>query len=53
MEIKGIFQFEIFIDVLVSSVGFIGIPMLPYKYVHSYNTGIDFRRQNRTSVDVR
>ena len=51
------FQFEIVINVLVSSFRFICIPMLwvcgHYKYFTSFSAGIDFRRQNLTSVDVR
>ena len=54
---KGYFQFEIIINVLVSSFQFIWIPMLwvyhHYKYAYSYSAGIDFRRQNLTSTDVR
>ena len=50
-------QFEIIINVLVSSFWFIWIPMLcaygHYKNFYSYSAGIDFRRQNLTSTDVR
>ena len=52
MEIKGFFQFEIIINVLVSFFRFIWIPMLyvygHYKYYYSYIAGNDFRRQNLT-----
>ena len=52
-----IFRFEIIINILVSVFRFIWIPMLwvygHYKYLNSYSVGIDFRRQNLTSVDVR
>ena len=55
--IKGFFQFLIIINVLVSSFHFIWIPILwvygLYKYFYSYGMGIDFRRQNLTSTDVR
>ena len=54
---KGIFPFEIIINVLVSSFCFIWIPMLwvcgHYEYFKSFSAGIVFRRQNLTSVDVR
>ena len=51
-------QFEIIINVLVSSFRFIRIPMLlvygQYKYCYSYSAGIDFRRQILTTkVDPR
>ena len=54
---KGYFQFDIIIDVLVSSFWFIWIPML-WGYGHqnifySYSAGIDFSHQNLTSTDVR
>ena len=56
-EPKGFIQFEIIINVLVSSFWFIWIPMLwvcdHYKYCYSYSAGIDFSRQNLTSTDVR
>ena len=43
--------------VLVSIFWFIWIPVLwfytDYKYFNSYSAGIDFRRQNLTSTDVR
>ena len=49
---KGFIQFEIIINVLVSSFWFIWIPMLwvydLYKYFYSYSAGMDFRRQNLT-----
>ena len=51
------FQFKTIIDILVGFFRFIWIPMLwvysYYKYVYSYSAGIDFRRQNLTSTDVR
>ena len=54
---QRVFQFEIIINVLVSSFWFIWIPMLcvygHYKYVYSNSAGIAFRRQNLTSEDVR
>ena len=54
---KGFFQFEIIINVLVTSSCFIWIPMLlvyaHFKYVYFYSAGIDFGRQNLTSTDVR
>ena len=54
---QGFFQFEIIINVLDSSFRFIRIPMLwvycNYKYFYSYSVGIDFRRQNLASTDVR
>ena len=50
-------QFEIIINVLVSSFRFIWIPRLwvygHYKYFNSFIVGIDFIRQNLTSMDVR
>ena len=53
METKGFIQFEIIINVLVSSFWFIRIPMLwvydDYKYYNSYSAEIDFRRQILTS----
>ena len=58
METKGFFHIEIIINVLVSYVRFIWIPVLwvygHYKYIYSYSAGIDFRRQILTSkVDPR
>ena len=57
METKGFFQFKINPNVLVSSFWFIWIPMLwvydRLKYIYSYSVGIDFKRQNLTSTDVR
>ena len=54
---KGLFQFEIIINVLVSTFWFIWIPMLwvygRYKYFYSHSAGSDFRHQNMTSTDVR
>ena len=54
---KCFFQFEIIIIIFVSSLRFIWIPMLwvydHYKYCYSYSAGIDFRRHNLTSTDVR
>ena len=52
------FQFEIIINVLVSSFCLIGIPVLcvygHLEYVYSYGAWIDFRRQILTSkVDSR
>ena len=51
------FQFEIMINVLFSSFRFIWIPVLwvygHYEYFNSFSSGIDFTRQNVTSVDVR
>ena len=51
---KVFFQFEIIINVLVSSYWFIWIPMVwvygHYKYLYSYSAGIDFSRQNLTST---
>ena len=54
----GFFQFEIIINVSVSSFRFIWIPMLwvynHYKYVYPYSAGIDFSRQiPTTKVDPR
>ena len=54
METKGFLQFEIIINVLVSSFRFIGIPML-YAYRHdkyfiSFSAGTVFRRQNRCQI---
>ena len=50
METKGFFQFEIIINVFVSSFRSIWIHILwvygHYKYVYSYSAGIDFRRRN-------
>ena len=52
MDTKGLFQFEIIIDVSVSCFRFFQIPMLwvygHYKYVYSYSAGVDFSRQNLT-----
>ena len=57
METKAVFQFEIIINVLVSSFRFIRIPMLwvhdHCKYFNSYSAGTDFSRQTLTSTDVR
>ena len=57
METKGFSQFEISINVFVSSFRFIWIPMLCvcgyYEYLYSYSAWIDSRRQNLTSTDVR
>ena len=54
---KRFFQFEIIINVLVSSFRFIWTPMSwvygHYKYFNSYSAGIDFSRQNLPSTDVR
>ena len=51
------FQFEIIINVFVSSFRFIWIPMLwvyrQYKYFYFYCVRIDFSRQHLTSTDVR
>ena len=48
LEIKGFFQFEIIINVSVSSFRFIWIPMLwvhgHYDFVYFYSTAIHFRR---------
>ena len=57
MEIKWFIQFEIIINVLVSSFRVIWIPMLwvygLYKYYNSFTAEIDFRRQILTSkVDL-
>ena len=58
----GFFHFEIIMNVFVSSFWFIWTPMLwvydPWvydrlKYLYSYSAGIDIRRQNLTSTDVR
>ena len=55
LEAKSFFQFEIIINVLVSSFRFIRIPTCMlwvyghYKYFDSYSAGIDFRRQIQTS----
>ena len=55
-EPKGLFQFEIIINVLVGSSCFILIPMLCVyglkKYFY-FSTGTVFIRQNLTSTDVR
>ena len=58
METKGIFKFKIIINVLVSSLRLISVPMLRdyghYKYVYPYSAGIDFWRQILTTkVDPR
>ena len=49
-ETKGFFQFQIIINVSVSSFRCIWIPMLlvygHWKYFHSSSARIDFRRQN-------
>ena len=54
---KGLFQFEILINVLASSSCFIWISMLwvygQYKYFNSSSAGTVFIRQNLTSTDVR
>ena len=54
---KGCFQFEIVINVLVSSFRYIWIPVLwvygHKKYLNSFSAGTVFRRQNLTSKDVR
>ena len=49
---KGLFQFEIIINVLVNSFRFIWIPMLWVYAIKniSYSAGIDLRRQNLTST---
>ena len=53
----GFFQFEIIINALISSFWFIWIPMLwvydHYKYLYFYSAGVDFKRQDLTSTDVR
>ena len=53
----GFLQFEIIINVLLSSSRFIWIPMLlvygRYKYLNYFSVGNDFIRQNLTSTDVR
>ena len=55
--LEGFYQFEIIINVLVISFWFFWIPVLwvydHQKYLYSYSAGIDFSRQNLTSVDVR
>ena len=57
METEGFLQFEIIINVLVSSFWF--IEYLCYwstaiiNIFFSYSAGNDFSRQNLTSVDVR
>ena len=57
MEIKGVFHFEIIINVLVRSFWLIWVPVLyvynHFKYFDSYSVGIFFSRQNLTSTDVR
>ena len=57
VEAKGFFHFEIITTVSVSCFRFILIPMLwvygHYEYVYLHSAGIDIRRQNLTSVDVR
>ena len=55
METKGFFQFETIINGLVSSFRFIWIPMLyvHYEYFIPFSSGIDFIRQDLTSVYVR
>ena len=58
METKGFFPFEIITNVLVISFRFFWIPMLLLvsghcKHLLSFSAGIDFRRQNLTSMDVR
>ena len=54
---KYFFQYEIIINVLISSSRFIWIPMFwvycQYKYFNSFSAGIVFIRQNLTSSDVR
>ena len=54
---KDYFQFEIIINVLVSSFWLIWIPMWwvygHYKNNYFYSAGIDFRRRHLTSTDVR
>ena len=54
---QRVFRFEIIITVSVSSFRFIWLPMLwvygHYTYIYSSSAGIDFRRQNLTSTDVR
>ena len=54
---ERVFQFEIIIDVLVSSFWFLWKTMLwvygHYKYFNSFSAGTVFIRQNLTSVDVR
>ena len=56
-RLKGFFQFEIILNVLVGSLRFIWIPMLwvygQWKYFNSFGAGIVFIRQNLTSTDVR
>ena len=56
-ETKRVFQFEIIINVLVSSFCFLLTSMLwvydYYTLFTSYGTEIEFRRHNLTSIDVR
>ena len=56
LSIKSNSHLEIIKNVLVCSFCFIWIPMLwvydHYKYVYSFSAGIDFSRQNLTSIDV-
>ena len=56
-RLKGIFQFEITINVLFSSSRFIWISTLwvygHYNLFNSFSIGTVFRRQNLTSIDVR
>ena len=53
----GFFQFEIIMNVLVSSFRFIWIPMLWVydlkTYFKPHSAGNDFSRQNLASTDVR
>ena len=57
METKRFFQFAILINVLVSYFPILWKLILwnngHCKYIYSYCAGIDFRRQNLTSTDVR
>ena len=56
-QLNDFFPFGIIIKVLVNSFLLIWIPMLwvysHFKYFYTYSAGIDFRRRNLTSTDVR
>ena len=55
MEIKGVFKFEIMINVLVLSVSFEYLCYGPTAIIKmsTLSARVEFRRQNLTSTDVR
>ena len=53
-ETKGIFQFEIVLITLITlHLNTYVISLLPFWMFDFFSAGIDFRRHNLTSIDVR